>query len=365
MAEFASASPHYRLREAIDADVPSIARLYARVEPDDPVTSDEYARTWRWLHQANPTGRSKVLIGVDSAGEVVGHVALVPFAFFADGTECTAGFPCQLMVDERLRRTLLYPQMVKQLFREYPEAGFDCAYAQIVRPRVLQSNIALGFKPLGGLPVYVRPYRIARPIREALPAIAAGPIDIAGEVANAILRLRVPWPRRGILVRPLERFDTRVEPLCRSLREGPTFRARRSTEILNWRFIDPPDRVYQVLGAWAGGDLIGYAATRRMLMQGFDVLAVVDLVVRPAFATPAARALLQAIHARASNLGVELSACMLSPHDPLKLRLFEAGFLPSPERFTLVVHEPAGRVSHVSADSFPRWRVSWFDHDFV
>lgn len=366
MAEFSTASSRYRIRDAQEDDVPSIARLYAGVEPSDPITADEYGRMWRWLHLRNPPARRKVLVGIDPSGEVVGHVGLVPFAFRTATAKVVEGFPCQLMVAEHLRHSLLYPQLVKRLLREYASAGFDGAYALIVRPRVLQANIALGFRQLGVVPVHARPYRISRALVGRLPnERLAGPAWAAGTLAERILRVRIPWRTRGLLVEPVRRFDRTFDQLLDAAQAGWLYRATRSAEILNWRFIEAPDRAYRVLAVWAGGEPVGYVALRRMTMQGFDVLAVVDLLVHPRHQANAARALLAAVHELALNMRVELSACLMSPHDPLRRRLLESGFLPTPQRFALVIHQPNGQEQAVDPTVFPRWRVTWFDHDFV
>ena len=96
-----------------------------------------------------------------------------------------------------------------------------------------------------------------------------------------------------------------------------------------------------------------------------DALAVVDLAFDPD--DPAVgRALLRRVDAEAKRSGVDVAAAIMNPHSPFTAYLRRFGYLASPESFTLVVHAPKDAPAPQPSDAlFPRWHVTWFEHDFV
>jgi hypothetical protein len=93
-------------------------------------------------------------------------------------------------------------------------------------------------------------------------------------------------------------------------------------------------------------------------------LAIVDLlyeVGRPAVG----HALLRQVHAIARGEGVDLSVTMISNKSPYLPLLRKWGFLATPEKFTLITHEPKNGRHRLNDRPFSDWHVTWFDHDFV
>jgi hypothetical protein len=343
--------------------LPAIYRLYKEIEPEDPISQQAFERWWRWLYLESPAGIGFALGSFDAQGGNLGHIALAPFKFVIDGEIVKAGFSAQLMVAESQRRTLLYPTLIKDLLRTYAAHGCEFCYSEVTRSRVLAANTALGFKKGGNLGVYARPYRLEKIVRQKLGGLTwlAKPAIAVGEL---IFRIGSPFSGGRIRVAEVADFAQDIEPFLLEMRDKFALAALRSREILNWRFAGNVDRNYQIVIARDGGVPVGYAVVRRMPMKSFDALGIVDILFdleRPAVG----HALLRQIHRLAVLARVDLTAIMIGKESPYLGFLRRWGFLPTPETFTIILHEPRNSARRLQARSTADWHVTWFDHDFV
>lgn len=357
-------TPRVTVRAARDGDLAGIGALQRYVEPEMRRSPEEFAELWRWMYRDTPFARSFAVVGEDEQGAVVGHEGIMPFDLSVYGEPLRGGITCNLIVAEPLRGTLLYPRLVSAMLKGYPGAGFEAGYGP-ARPKMLQSLLAFGYRDLGQIPVWVRPYGFAEIAAHyvrspALRAALASPLWLARQAANRF----GPRGGAGIAVEPVERFgeDARA-PLAAALAPFPVH-AVRTPEILNWRYFAAPRRRYAVYRATAGGRFAGYVALRRMPMLGFDALALVD-VVFPPDRPEIGRALLACAHREARAQGVAFAACMTSGNAALLRLLRRAGFVRAPEGFGMIVHEPKGAPPRFPDGVLRDWFVSWFDHDYV
>lgn len=349
------------VRDAQAEDIPAIAALFSEVEPEDAITPELYRAWWSWLHLQNPCNVKLALGSFSPDGACLGHLTMIPFAFSIDGEETLAGFSCQLMVAESQRKTLLYPSLISALFREYRAKGVAFLYSTVVRPRVLQANIAVGFKPGTQIAVFARPYRTAPILRRYLKGAtpAALPATFVGDQFLKIGR----GAGSGVKVEKIDSFPEGVDRLWSRVGPGLKLAAVRRARILNWRFFGDSGRTYDAYLATRGEDVVGYIAIRTMPMREFSTLAIVDILCDPADIA-AADALLAAVHEEAKRRRVDLVSAALTPSSPFRPLLARWGFMRTPEFFTLITHEPKG-APRISGHPAEDWHLTWFDHDFV
>lgn len=354
----------FLIRDYLPEDLRGIAALQSAVDPELQLSEEQYTPIWRWLCERNPNGNGKILVAVDDAGKIVAHECMVRFPV-ADqvGRKLTAGFPCLLVVAHEFRRVPLFFQLELRLAQQYPAAGIDFAFT-IVRDYILRAHLALGFRRLGLLPVYARPYRLrrlaGRYLGDGVMARLAAPLLRVAE-----LPFRVPPARRVGCVEIVavdefdEKFAEDIAPICASL----GIHTQRTAAMLNWRFRQCPGRDYQVYAAREQSAVRGYIALRRIPMHEFDALAIVDLLFPPE-QPKIGRALLLAAHRTALEMGVDLAAGVFNPHSALLPVLKRFGYLKTPEGFSLITHQPAG-ATPFTEDTFRAWHYTWFEHDYV
>ncbi len=358
-----TASSRYVLRTACLADAIGIGDLSLRLGEDPDIHSgEEFAAWWRWMHIDNPAGAGKALVATDADGRSVGHCGLVPFQYQNGSETMQGGFICQLMVDTPFRKSLLFPNMETRLLRESPTHGFDFCFGLVNRPEVIKAHVGLGFRLVGSLPVYARPYRLQRLIERRL-GVGAPAGRVVAPVVNALLKANLSWSSGITTTEQHSAFGSEIDALF--ARVAPHFRicGVRSATILNWRFMHAPKRRYQVWVAGEGEKPVGYITLRRMSLKGFDVLVIVDLFFDPE-RHDVGRALVSRAHRVALAEGVEMSACLMNATDPLLPVLKRAGFMRTPESLALIVHAPRGNAGRILSAPLEDWHLTWFDHDY-
>jgi len=352
----------YVIRKIKDEDILGIAQLHCEIWPDDFKENEKYILFWKWLFKENPCSIQEVLVGADTKEKIIAHCSLAPFRFLINGRLFTAGFICQLMVNENFRKELLFPELEVRLLKEYKDSSIDFVYGLINKPRIVKAHLAFGFKKIGIFRVYARPYKPTGLVRHF----------IRNRVLNLFLKpilfllqlfLHFSWctNKSNLEIKEVNHFDLNFDSFLIGVQKFFPISSLRSSEILNWRFVRSPDRKYQILVVKEESSVCGYAVLNRMRMKGFDVLNIVDILFSPNRIDVGKR-LLNAVHREALKLKVEMSACLLNPHDPLLPVLKRCIYLKTPESFLLVLHEPKERLTDFD---FEKWHLTWFDHDCV
>ncbi len=356
--------PKFNIQEGRSSDIPGISRLFFEVEQESNVDNIEFAAWWKWLYKNNPYSIQKALIGVDEEDTVVAHMAMVPFKYLKTGQFFMGGLICQLMVAEAFRKELLFLQMELRILKEYKEAGIDFAYGLLNRPKVLKAHLALGFRQLGILPVYARPYKLDSITSYFFKSkILSGLFKPIVFLLNPFLRLRW-YPSSKLEICEVKHFDSDIDGFCESVQTYFSCSAFRNSDILNWRFTQLSERKYQIIIARDKGTVVGYVVLRRMKMKGIQTMVIVDMLFSPD-RSDVGKALLKTIHKEAARSNVEISACLLNPHSPLLPVLKKFGFLKTPESFSLIVHRSNDSPVPSNGCSFDKWHITWFDHDLV
>lgn len=357
----------FQIRPGHESDLPGIAQLAAEdVTAAGDRDPEVFSRCWRWLYHENPSPAGFTLVGVTPEDRVVGHYGLVPFPFARSGERfATGGFLCQLRVAESMRSQFLFPQLEMRMLREYGPRGIDFAYGLINRPAVLKAHLYFKFKPVCALPVLARPVRLHNVLTHAVGSrtkrALMRPLEPLGDLALRLLRRR---SASDVRVDRIERFAPAMnDDLARLVRQFP-LAAVRSVETLNWRFAALQDRRYRIHAAMRQSALAGYVVTRTMPMKQLTSLAIVDVLFEPG-ERGVANALINAALREAHEQSADLVSVLLNGASPY-YRAFRSNlFLPTPESFTLILHEPAGAPLGLCSAAPADWHLTWFDHDFV
>ncbi len=358
------AAGRFKIREVGQADLHAVFALYRSIEPDHDISFEAYCTWWRWLFLDAPAGKGFALGGFSDDGVCFGHVGMTPFAYLIDGKSVVAGFPCKLMVAQTHRKSLLYPTLVHRLLRSYAKFGISLTLAPITRERVLEANIALGFKRGPQFAVLARPIAAGKLAREVLPGFLK-PLAPLANLANPVLR--PAWgmsSTQDLSVDVLQDWQSAAS-LFETLRSwGRLIKPDRTPAIMNWRFASELGRAYVRFGAWQGDELVGYAIVRPMPMLSFNVLGIVDIDWRPDV-KGAGVALLRRIHQEAVVRRVDLVAALVDPGGELAGALRRLGYLQTPAKFTWVSHQPPGVAEAIHARPAADWAEGWLAHDFV
>jgi hypothetical protein len=355
----------YIIREANEKDMAGIVWLRHTIKEFRPIETEEYISFWNSFIKDNPCLIQQVLIAVNEKNEIVAHYAMVPFKLLKDGELLLGGFLCQLMVHELYRQELIFPRMELKFLKDYKDLGFNFAFSLGNREKVVKAHLSFGFCKIGDLPVYAKPYKLASIARRRIKSSILNKVMLPSLfIAEKLLRLKRTSGKGASTVTEMSRFDPGIDQFLSEVQKHFPYSALRNSTTLNWRFKGSPYVQYQILVTKEEGNIVGYVVLRRMEMNRFDVLAIVDILFSPV-RIDVGKLLLSAVHKIAVQLDVEMSACLLNPNDPLCPVLKKCGYFKTPETFSLFVHEPKGIRPHFTDDSFDKWHLTWFDNDAV
>lgn len=245
----------YHTRDYRPGDETAIAALFGAVF-GQPLSESQ----WRWKYTGTGMASPPARLAFDHTGRLVGHAGAIPLRGWRQGRPLPFFQICDVMVhpDARgqLGRRNLFTVLARELLGSLAERWPDA--------------FAYGF-----------PGR--RPFRLGEYAQVYGWV----EQASAMHRLA---RRRGfslLYARPLAWDDSRLDALWTRLASGFALALVRDRAYLRWRYATHPCRVYQLLGIYLAGRLLGWG----VIQQDNHHLRVIDLLTSRRWLKPALAAL--------------------------------------------------------------------------
>lgn len=337
-------------------------------ENGEPVDDLEaFITLFHTLFQKNPYSIHYQLIGKQD-DRIVAHEAMVPFSYRIAQQNYIGGLLCNLLIEQHYRSLTAFFSLESHILKHYPLAHIDFSFTLVNRKSVLKLHFAAGYKKIGDLPIYVKPYRIENIMKQHLKNTLLRPLLAPfAFIGNKLLQLYPFYTSSARFeIIPAKEFPEDINTMISARLHDFPITAHRSAAILNWRFTQLAHRHYQIffIREKQKEDILGYIVLRRMNMKDIDVLAVVDFLF-PLERKDVGKTLLGFIHRFAIKQRVDAVAVLLNPHSPYKKFLQRFGCVRSPESFTLIFHHPQNNHIHIGEEDFRNWHITWFEHDYV
>jgi GNAT acetyltransferase-like protein len=330
------------------------------------VVAGEERNLWNWLYVRGENQVRSAVIAVTPEGRVVGHYGMSPLGYRVQGQGTTAGIICRLAVDADYRKTPTFMQMSLRLLKQYPSRGYSFAAGLANRSGLLEFHLAFGFKEIGEIPVLAKPISICGLAKGLWPAtvytVVSPILWLCDVIYQGGLKLLSALKTGMVSIKQVQDLSHVGDELNHIMEKQFLFTANRDPAWLKWRFQDAPHRNYLMFEIREGEKLAGYFVLRKMQMKKFMSLAVVDFVTdfsRPDFIRQAISKMKQVAIEEHCDL-----IAILASSDRVVGALKSAGFLKSPESFSLVIHTPK-RTDPLLQSRLNDWYVTWLDHDFV
>ena len=332
-------------RDGVAHEAHSVARLFAGLDPDQ-------CRAWLAEVDGRPAGLTAMLIRrvQDAHQEEPKRVA----------------YWTNLFVRSEFGRLMVYPVLVHTMLKAVKADGLAWCCTVMRRPKVLEGHLKLGFVRLGEIPVLARPLRPVRLLARRFPkwqlaARLGAPLDAAARVVGlGIARTLAggfdirdePWPEVSDdtfawLAAAGQSSALRVSTLW----TPATLRARGAMTL--------ESSPMRLLVARAKGATLGALAYRISEREGIVVAVGMKL-----WAT-AGRAAVALIHTFAEQgLRAGADVALWLDGDSEQRGLFRrAGFLPTPERYTLILWPKTAAGEAQPSHREASWRFTFLDHD--
>lgn len=353
------------IRDAIDADLSNIAEL---ADNNDllipPLDQAAFARMLSWLHASPPKGQRLEFV-CEEDGILIAHYGAVPFQYKVNAQYVIAGFAANIVIDKEARKKALFFPLQKHFANLYPALGYGFTYGVMTRAGVLKPHLAVGWKEVGDLNVYVKPVSAGSIFSKLFPQLGfSKTIKFFAAPFQYLFDCVTSFGRSSVQIEKIQRFDQTHEDFLRGWTCSQAITAVRSSEILNWRFVEFSERNYKISIARKNDAFTGYVVTRVMPMKQFSCLAIVDLIAMDDDPSTIA-GLIKHCDQIAKAEGVDFISTAFAQHYAFKKLMTRKGFIRTKEKFTLVTRTPKDSDLSLRADIFSQWFINWFDHDFV
>jgi hypothetical protein len=333
---------------------------------EEEVSYDNFSRTYKFLYFDTPIELKNIhheLVAVHNE-KMVSHTAMVLFQFKVKNKIVKAGFGSNLIIDKTQRKGPLFFMLQSKYLNSYNKKGIHFTYGLVTRAQVISLHLRTGYRKVGLVPVYARPYNLISISKHYITsAFFEALFSPLLKLANIVLSIN--WfGNNDVKVHEITSFNESINEIVSLFLERVQFSALRNDKILNWRFSKFFHRNYKIFISLKDDKITGYAITRKMKMKGLISLALVDILFLPGD-KKTAKALLGALHLQALKERVDLTSLIINPSSSILKYLVRFGFIKTSESFTVVVNEPRNKEFEFNEKNFCNWHITWFDHDFV
>ena len=352
---------NFIIKSAAAKDIHKIYSLRSQTLNDNKYNSASYQKFWEWVFMNNPRRIFHVLIGLNKSS-IIAQAGLIPVDFYFNGKNITGGFFCELMVRNDFRNTLLFFNIEKRLIDTYKSKNIDFIYGLINKKKVLKAHLALGYRRVGLIPVFVRPINLKnifnKLINDKILIFILKPVFLI--IEYLMNNYNYKKTELNIIFEKVNEFSKEMNSINLRMEKQFDIFPLKNKKILNWRFVDSPNRQYNIYLVKKKSKILGYYVSRKTKMKNFNVLAIVDLFIFDN-EDGTVQAILNHINDKSSIANVDFIGCMMNPKNPV-LKLFKKNlFIRTNQTFTLITHGLKGS----SEKLFQNWFITWFDHDVV
>ncbi|NYI07454.1 GNAT family N-acetyltransferase [Allostreptomyces psammosilenae] len=368
------------VREWRDEDEPRLLALLTEALAGGP-TGERTARFLRWKHRENPFGRSPGLVAETPDGRLAGVRLFMRWEFTDGPRTVRAVRAVDTATAAEFRGRGVFRRLTGELLERL--AGDTELVFNTPNGNSLPGYLAMGWRPVGRLPVLVRPVRPGAFLRRAGSALAArrapgwrgstpggapGPVPPYPTAAPAARSPR-PGPAGAALACAPPTASEVLDELEATDRAGwhgllaeradaeraapGVLRTPRTAGYLRWRYGDAPGLDYRALTARRGGRLVGVAFGRPRTRGGLAEFTLSEVLVRPGD-RQAAAGLLRA----AARVGCDHVATVAAPGGEVAAVATRCGYLAAPGTGLLLTARRLGAPA-ASAPGVPPRPASW------
>jgi hypothetical protein len=240
---------------------------------------------WRWQYVQNPCGPAKIFL-YETDRKIVGHFALMPVVLKCGDKEVLSGKTENGMMHKKYRGFgNHFVNLVKEGVRESFRDGMGVCWG-FAGPMILKPQIAAGFLHVGQVIQLMKVVDGHRFFSEFIrPRMGKGLLKSAMYRAFPFLHKCVNGlfdiksrKRKGLVIKPVERFDSRFDALWDKTHKKFGITIVRSSSFLNWRFMDNPNAKSQVITAEKDGTLVGYIVLNTLRKENSKIGFIGDLL---------------------------------------------------------------------------------------
>jgi len=331
-------NPDWNIRKYSEGDESAIIELLKTTFPFWGGRDDAHAlQYWRWKYKDNPLGFFPSSIGLYEHGnKLVGHFGIIPRRMKV-GNSVMGALMADAATHPDYRGQGIYLKLAKQVLTEAKTDGIKIAYAFYLGSRILTLKLPwASHEQIPSSKLRARSISADMQLMKIMNIKRIAKIytqnSLLAKIADVGFRPFIDRPKSSstmddLEIRKVKRFDERHDKFWMKASKGYDMIVERSSEYLNWRYMDVrSDIKYTVFAAEKKNQIKGYIVLRRVNQGALAVGTIVDILTLPdqgQVATSLISKSLEFLKAR----NVDLVGCRMLKSHPYYKILRNRGFL--------------------------------------
>jgi hypothetical protein len=270
---------------------------------------------------------------------------------------------CDVMTDPNFRGRGIFTTLGRYATCQMRAAGLDCLTGFPIRLEVLPGHLKVGWSVAFDLPMFLRPLRASAILKSKGMAFLAPLAHPVLRGLNALLSVGTVNRDYSTRVHSGSSLfeQSRIQTFLKDFAAVVPNYMEKNADFYRWR-LGAPSHQYSVIEVERQGKCGGLAVTRRAILHGIPVVAVLDMMVLPSFSEGLA-ALHSALVSLAEVSAAEALVTMMSKQSAARYRLRRYFYLKSPFVFKLIL-KPLSSFPDQECLFNPRnWHLMWIDSD--
>ncbi len=248
---------------------------------------------WKWEYIDTPGRPSKIVV-VEDEGKVIAHEAMIPMLFHVFDREVLGGKIEDAYIDKKYRGQKLFGPLTEYCIDVSVKDGYEITFGLTARPVNYQLHVTRGYHHICSLNAFFAVFAPGAVTDDISRVIGASSLKkTAMRTVLSVLSKRFKTRIAQNADKPdscrierIERFDERFDRLWEEfIAAKKTITLKRSSDFLNWRYVDIPYRDYAIFAAVEGERVLGYliAGAVNRPDEGIEVLlgTTPDFLVLP------------------------------------------------------------------------------------
>lgn len=340
-------------------DEEGILALYSKIFPK--VQRD--LADWRWEYKANPFA-SPIICLARFQGRIVAQEALFFVPMKTPVGSVLGAQSVDTMTESAFRGRGIFKQLALLSLEEGKRRGVPLYYGFPNRNSYKGYVARFGWTDVGKVWRLIKVLDLSQALRARLSSPAW--CHFIGKIATPLLHLYF-WGKEKLgpyALQTVERFGPEMDEFWKKLRDRFPFMIERTSDYLNWRYLDHPSAGYEAFYLTDGKNnskILGMAVVRTVDLQ-YRLASVGELFTLE-WNSELACHLLGQILSYLRKKKVAIVASWLLSHSPFLKAYRAAGFRLRSRHQPLIAISPDGSISHKDLGILENWYITSGDYD--
>ncbi|OIQ19708.1 MAG: hypothetical protein BM556_04280 [Bacteriovorax sp. MedPE-SWde] len=307
-------------------------------------------KRWTWQYQSNPMGDSFIDLAVDKdeANVLAGHYAVISYKFSLGKDEVLGAQSLDTFTSPDYGRQGIFVELAQKTYQNSFDNGVKFIFGfpnKLSYPGFVKK---LDFKDPFGFKVYKLPLRLGHYSKK-----------IPGGSLFSKIPLNFTSLAKNIIFNKVDKLPADMKDLNSSFLDTLDYKVIRDENYLNWRYVDCPDRNYELFEYRVDGKLKGMVIGK---VEG-DFAHLVDII--PCEESDI-EILVKGFVSHYRDQGIHCLTCFLNEGNFLESYLSQLGFSSTDKSddFRFIIRTSSKDMYDKSMDDCKKWFLMGGDTDF-